>query len=283
MKQAVDQHWEQHTDRLQRVLACSRFGLISDFDGTLSAFAPHPDVATIVPENARLLDGLAERVTVVALVSGRSVQDVRARFTRPQLVYYGNHGLEHWSADGPRLVETARAWRERLQTVLNAVRALELAGVIVEDKDVTGSIHYRLAADPEATKAQLQAHLLPLCTLTGLQLSAGQFIWDIKPPLRVDKGTAVRAIADDYQLESVIFFGDDVTDYAAMRALRALAADPTRDLQTLSVGVVHPTTPPDLFAVCDLTANGVADVTHCLRWILEHRTPPTARQSLGEN
>jgi len=283
VQQAENQHWERHTERLRSVLARPRFGLISDFDGTLSEFAAHPDMATIDPENARLLDRLAERVTVVALVSGRSVQDVRARFTHPQLVYYGNHGLERWQADGPRLVKTALVWRERLQTVLNAVRALEVAGVIVEDKDVTGSIHYRLAADPEATKARLQAHLLPLCTLTGLQLSAGQFIWDIKPPLHVDKGTAVRAIADDYQLEGVIFFGDDVTDYAAMRALRELAADPNRDLQALSIGVMHPTSPPDLLAVCDVTANGVADVTRCLRWILEHRTPPTARQSLGEN
>ncbi len=269
----MDQHWERHTERLLSVLARPRFGLVSDFDGTLSGFAPHPDVATIDPENVRLLDRLVEQVTVIALVSGRGVQDVRARFTRPQLVYYGNHGLERWHADGPRLVESALAWRERLQTVLTGVRSLELPGVIVEDKGVTGSVHYRLADDPVAMKTRLQAHLLPLCTLTGLQLSAGQFIWDIKPPLHVDKGTAVRAIVVNYQLDSAIFLGDDATDYAAMRALRELVADPTRDFQALSVGVVHPSTPPDLFAVCDVIANGVSDVTHCLRWILEHRPP----------
>lgn len=283
MKQAVDQHWEQHTDRLEDVLARPRCGLVSDFDGTLSSFASQPDGAAILPENARLLDLLAERVTVVALVSGRSVEDVRGRFTHPKLVYYGNHGLERWHVDGPRLVETAAAWRERLQVVLDAARALNLAGVIVEDKGVTGSIHYRLALDPEATKSRLEAHLLPLCAQTGLHLSPGQFIWDIKPPLPVDKGTAVRAIADDYQLDSALFLGDDVTDYAAMRALRELTADPARDFQALSIGVVHPSTPPELFAVCDLTANGVHDVTQCLRWILEHRPPPITDQSQGES
>lgn len=82
--------------------------------------------------------------------------------------------------------------------MFNAVRALEMAGVIVEDKDVTVAIHYRLAADP------------------------------------------------------------------------------TRDLQALSVGGVHPNTPPVLFVVCDVTANSVPDVTRCWRWMLEQRSPPTA-------
>ncbi len=274
VKQAVGQrakHWEQQRDRLQSVLDRPRFGLISDFDGTLSAHAPRPDAAVILPETARLLDALADRVTVVALVSGRGAQDLRTRFDRSYLVYYGNHGLEFWRDDRLLLVEGAQAWTEPLQSVLKAVRDRKMDGVIVEEKGVTGSIHYRLATDPAATKTALQAQLLPLCEQVGLRLSEGQFIWEIKPPIPVDKGTAVRAIVEDYQLDGAVFLGDDVTDYAAMHALRQLAADPERELGALSLGVVHPTTPSELFAVCDLTANGVHDVTKFLRWLLEHR------------
>jgi len=265
------EHWEAHQDRLQSVLERPRFGLISDFDGTLSALAPRPEAAVILPETARLLDALADRVTVVALVSGRGAQDLRARFDRSYLVYYGNHGLEFWRDDRLMLVEGAQAWTEPLQSVLNAVRDWKIAGVIVEEKGVTGSIHYRLAADPRATRTALQAQLLPLCEQVGLRLSEGQFIWEIKPPIPVDKGTAVRAIVEEYQLDGAVFLGDDVTDYAAMRALRQLVAEPERELGALSLGVVHPNTPPDLFAACDLTANGVHDVTKFLRWLLEHR------------
>jgi len=272
VNQSEDKHWAQHLGRLQSVFERPRLGLVSDFDGTLSAFAPQPNEAVILPENANLLDRLAERVTVVALVSGRRVQDLRERFARPYLVYYGNHGLEHWHEDGPILVEAADAWTERVQSVLTVARALQLAGVIVEDKGVTASIHYRLASDPAATKARLQAQLLPLCDQYGLRLSEGPCIWEIRPPIQVDKGTIVRAIVEDYRLNGVIFLGDDVTDYAAMRALRQLSGDAEGGFRALSIGVIHPGTSPELFAVCDLTANGVHDVTHFLRWLLDHRT-----------
>ncbi|MBE2270626.1 MAG: trehalose-phosphatase [Anaerolinea sp.] len=269
-------HWEKHRDRLRSVVERERFGLICDFDGTLSAFAPLPTQAVILPENAALLDALAERVTVVALVSGRGARDLRQRFERPYAVYYGNHGLEFWRDDRLMLVETAHAWSEPLQHVLDAVRAMNFEGVIVEDKGVTGSIHYRLAHDTAATRAALQELLAPLCEQSGFRLSEGQFIWEVNPPLQVDKGTAVRAIVEEYQLDGAIFIGDDVTDYAAMRMLRQLAADPQRDLRGLSLGVVHPTSPPDLFTACDLTADGVHDVTGFLRWVLEHRPLPVS-------
>lgn len=86
--------WRQHQGKLRSLLEQQHIGLISDFDGTLSPFAQRPQDAKILPENAFLLDALAGQWVVTALVSGRSACDLRERFERPRLVYYGNHGME---------------------------------------------------------------------------------------------------------------------------------------------------------------------------------------------
>lgn len=153
-------------------------------------------------------------------------------------------------------------------TQVSPLNAFE--GVIVENKCVTASIHYRLAPNPVEMRERLYVHLSPLCLQYGFVLSEGQFIWEIIPPIHVNKGTAARAIVEDYQLDGVLFLGDDVTDYTAMDALRQLARDSQRGLQTLSVGVVHPTSLPDLIEHCDVTANGVEEVAHLLRWLYQH-------------
>ena len=115
----------------------------------------------------------------------------------------------------------------------------------------------------------------PLCEKYGFQLSEGQFIWEIKPPVELNKGTAALAVVNDYHLESVLFLGDDITDVHAMQALHERAADPDCDLSALSVGVIHPTTPQTIYEHCDVTANGVEDTTGLLQWINQNRTVPS--------
>lgn len=264
------EHWIQHLPLLRTLINQPRCGLISDFDGTLSAYVGNPDIAAIAPENGILLDALAQKLTVVALVSGREVRNLRMRFEHPALIYYGSHGMEYWQDDQVHVVGDAQRWAEPLQGLLKEFGDSALAGVFVEPKTVTASVHYRLAENPTEVRDVLYARLLPLCKKYGFILSTGQFIWEIKPPVAVDKGSAARAIVEAYHLDSAIFLGDDVTDFAAMDMLTTLAADPARRLQAQSVGVVHPTSSSELFEHCDLTANGIEDVTHLLRWMVEH-------------
>ncbi len=262
-------HWSHHHDQLREVIAQPRFGIISDFDGTLSHYIGNPSVSAIKPENAKLLDELAERVTLIALVSGRAVADLRGKFERPHVVYYGSHGMEYWRGGDAHIVEAARAWSDPLARLLDSltaeIRPLALEGVYIENKHVTASVHYRRATDPDYARAVLYDAIAPLCDQYGFHLFTGQFIWEIKPPLDIHKGSAVRAIVDEYQLDGVLFMGDDVTDFAGMDALRDLAA--SRSLIALSVGVVHPTTPAALLDHCDVTANGIDDTTELLRWL----------------
>jgi trehalose 6-phosphate phosphatase len=266
--------WQQHTEALLNLIAKPRFGIISDFDGTLSHFVTRPDAGAMTPANVQTLDTLAETVTVIALVSGRGAEDLYGRFPRPWGVYYGNHGMESWRDGGLRVAPEAASWLEPLQALLAAFGQPDIPGVFVENKGVSASIHYRMAGDTAGTRQILYERLHPLIEQYGFRLSEGQFIWEVKPPVSLSKGTAAQAIVDEYQLQSALFLGDDITDIHAMQQLRRLAGDPASNLSALSVGVIHPTTPAAVYESCDLTADGVDDTEVLLAWIVQHRPAP---------
>ena len=269
-------HWTQHPDKLLSLISAPGLGIISDFDGTLSPFVAQPQDAAITPANAHLLDTLAETGALIALVSGRSAQDLQQRFPRPWAVYYGNHGMELWHDGTVQVAPQVQPWIEPLQALIAAFGSIAIPGVFVENKGATASVHYRMAQDIDAARQRIYERLLPLCERYGFQLSEGQMIWEIKPPVELTKGTAAEAIVTDFHLDNVLFLGDDWTDVSAMQRLRDLAdaslADASRGrLRALSIGVVHPTSPPAIYEHCDLTANGVGDVENLLAWISQNR------------
>lgn len=267
-----NRNWRVQQSRLLALIKMPAFGIISDFDGTLATFADTPDGAAIAPEIAPLIDQLAGKMAVLALVSGRGVADLRQRFERPWAVYYGNHGIEYWAEGGARNAAAAEPWEAPMRALLDQIGPLDIPGALVEDKGITAAIHYRLTDAPAEARAILRQRLQPLCEQYGFELSEGHSIFEIKPPIALNKGTAAETIVKDHGLKSVLFLGDDITDTHAMQRLRTLAADPSHDLQALSVGVVHPASPAALLESCDITADGVKDVAALLAWLNDHRT-----------
>lgn len=266
-------HWTHHLDILKTVIASSRLGIISDFDGTLSDFVDTATEAHIAEENAEALDMLAQKVKLVALVSGRGVADLRSRFERSWLRYYGNHGLDRWYEDRVQIVPAVQEWIPSLTKMLAEFTVPNVPGVFVENKGATATIHYRRAPDPPAMRKRLLEALQPLCARYGFILSEGRYIWEIKPPVSLTKGTAVQALIEDNRLNGVIFLGDDVTDLSAMAYLQSLRDK--EDVQAVSVGVVYADSePPGMRALCDVTAQGPHDVSRLLFWIAEQLDSP---------
>ncbi len=266
-------HWRTQEAQLRALLAAPRFGVISDFDGTLSPFTETPDAAIIAPANAAALDRLLALRVPVALLSGRSTGDLRARFTRPALTYVGNHGLDYWDGAATALVEEARPWRVALEAVLTALPPFDDPAIFIENKGVTATLHYRATADHAAASAAIEAAVRPLCERYGLVLNSGNQIWEIKPPLALNKGTALAAIAAARGLDGVLFLGDDTTDLLAMAELRLLRAprdDGTAPFRGLSIGVLHgDDTPLELDDFCDLVATDTADVARLFDWLAD--------------
>lgn len=259
-------HWSEAQDQLRRLCAAPRFGLISDFDGTLSELTEHPNDAVILADNAAALDALAPRIAIIALISGRSALDLYQRFPRERLVYYGNHGLERWTPQGVDIVPEAAPWAESLEALLRefAAGGLPDPAVLIENKGATAAIHYRMAHDPQAARSALEASLAPLANRFGLQMSEGHLVWEIKPPLALNKGTAAAAVVHAHALDSVLFLGDDTTDISAMKALRTMREHGT--IKTLSIGVIQVKRPlTSLLEAADLVAHGPHDVAELLQ------------------
>src|SRR5262245_56361965 len=86
---------------LHRVATAPAVFVFLDYDGTLAPLAPTPEQAVPLPGTWQLLRQLAEGPDVkVAVVTGRTVANVRASFNVPGIYYVGIHGLEVRGPDG---------------------------------------------------------------------------------------------------------------------------------------------------------------------------------------
>lgn len=251
---------------LKRLFEFTRVGLISDFDGTLSPIVSDPAAAQMTSRNRELLLALQARLTLLGFISGRGVLDLAAKVAIPGAVYIGNHGfdrlIDHQIVHPPELA----AYRAPLQAILSAIGALELEGVQIEDKGATASIHYRRAPDPTTAQALLADALRPLIATSPIELFTGRMIYELRPPLPVNKGTAFADLISDYRLEAVVFLGDDVTDADAMRVAQTLRQTGRCDAITIGVQTAH--TPQVVLDHSDILVSGIAGVEAWLESLL---------------
>jgi trehalose 6-phosphate phosphatase len=277
--------------RVVALLENGRAGLVTDVDGTISPIVPRPEDAQVLPRARKALQGLRTLLTVTAVVSGRTAADARRMVGVEGLTYVGNHGLEIWSElGGPRIAPEARPWVPRIAAVLDdVVRQVQLPGVLVENKGATGSLHYRLAADPDRARTQLLAVLARRAVTSGLRIEEGRMVINLLPPLMVTKGSAVTWLVREHRLERLVYLGDDITDAHAFRALAGLRQ--TENVHTLSIGVVGQETPPSVRQLADATLPSVDTVADLLCQVFEQlrssvsmdeRAPTLGRETHGQ-
>ena len=256
-------------DQLDEALAellGKRLGLIVDFDGTLAEIAPTPDQAGISPGCAETLAGLADTLDLVAVVSGRSVADLKSKVGVAGLVYVGNHGAEYQDGEQRYLAPGADEYREQVLAAFERLRSIVTTpGLIWQDKGLSASVHYRLAPDPQNAERALMAALDSVSGVEGLEVFWGKRVLELRSSLGLDKGYAVRKLTRDRGLDAVIVLGDDVTDVDGMRALDELEAG--GDLRGLSVAVVHDDSPRALLDAADYRLDGVGEVREFLVWL----------------
>jgi trehalose 6-phosphate phosphatase len=277
--------------RVVDLLHSGRAGLVTDVDGTISPIVPRPEEARVLPRAREALDNLKDILSLVAVVSGRTAADARRMVGVNGLTYVGNHGLEIWSdLGGPQIVPEARPWVPRLAAVLDdVVRQVQVPGLLVENKGATGSLHYRLAHNPDLARTEILAVLARRAVTSGLRLEEGRMVINLLPPLTVTKGSAVTWLVREHRLERLVYLGDDVTDAHAFKALAVLRQ--TEHVQTLSIGVVGQETPPSVRQLADATLPSVAAVADLLCQVFEQlrssatmdtRVPTLGRETHGE-
>ena len=202
-------------------LGASPAGLLTDFDGTLSPIVPDPALAQLVEGASAPLSALAERLAVVAIVTGREPAAARRMVGVPELLIAGNHGTE-WLEPGEAEPHPS-ADAERLLPLLDGMlaRVPDLEGVVIEHKGLSASVHYRSARDPERTRTTLLRAIGQ--PAEGFELGGGKMIIELRPVGLGDKGSATEAIIRRFGLRGVVAMGDDLTDldmFAAVAAAR---------------------------------------------------------------
>ena len=221
--------------------------VILDVDGTLAPIVPRPEDAAVPPETRAELERLAGRYRLLAFVSGRMGEDARRLVGVEGAAYVGVHGLE--------LEPTAAGWREPLAELA----AADWPWGQVEDKGLTVSFHYRNAEDQDAAVARAE-ELADRALEAGLVPHFGRKVLEMRPPVRADKGTAVRHLLREAGVRRALFAGDDTTDLDAFRGLREAGME-----VAVCVAVTSAEGPPQLVEQADLVVEGTSGVLELLR------------------
>jgi trehalose 6-phosphate phosphatase len=194
----------------------SESAILLDIDGTLVDLAPTPREVWVAPGLAKTLNRLLKRTSgALALVSGRSLNDIDLIFAPEQFPAVGGHGAEmRLSTDSEAVASHAPPMDRELKLRLAAIAKLS-PGILLEDKGYSLALHYRLA--PHAEKAIYEAVSLIRADLPNapIEVLPGKCVCEIKHS-GFNKATGVRELMthEPFKGRYPIFIGDDVTDEA---------------------------------------------------------------------
>lgn len=209
-----------------------------DYDGTLTPLAAHPNLAIIRRDTRHTLAQLAELPRVmVGIISGRSIENIKAVVDLPNLCYAGTSGLE-FDVRGSQM-RHPQADRVMIALENLAETLAELVpwypGAWLERKPLGLTVHFR--------------HLHPLFVVPFVdrirditEHAAFDFktmivskAVEITPNLGWNKGTALEQLMDHSAANAFPFFaGDSSNDVAAFESARR------RGGVTLAVGPEYP-------------------------------------------
>jgi trehalose-phosphatase len=212
--------------------------LCLDFDGTLSAIAPTPGAAWMGEGVRNLLWRFSRRAgTRLAILSGRSVPDLKKKVGLPGIIYVGNHGLNFspsslgWGTKAlANWTRQARLAQDRLEPL-----AAQWPGSLLEIKGPDLSLHYRRVRPKQVRKLVFRA----IQAVEGIPVvpRQGKCVLEFRPKGAPGKAEALDRLAqrffkDEYS-GACLHIGDDQTDEEVFEALRNMG----RRTLGLKVGV----------------------------------------------
>jgi len=178
-----------------------------DFDGTLAPIVNIPEKA----KASIIIDGLLRELSAhesVAVISGRSIADLKKRmdFVPDHLI--GNHGLEGLSlrAESANQAQSiCNIWKKQLGKAWNLN-----SGVFLEDKTYSLAIHYRNSRNKKSDRLALFKKIEKLDPSPRVVL--GKCVFNLIPPGAPHKGVALLELMMRLDLKCALYIGDDDTD-----------------------------------------------------------------------
>ena len=192
----------------------SETAILLDIDGTLLDLAATPREVWVPPGLAETLNTLVARTSgALALVSGRSLNDIDLIFAPDLFPAVGGHGAEmrlaiEGEADSVRAPPMDTEMKRRLAAI-----AKISPGILLEDKGYSLALHYRLA--PQAERAIYEAVSVIRAELpeAPIEVLPGKCVCEIKHA-GFTKASGVRELMTHapFKGRRPFFIGDDVTD-----------------------------------------------------------------------
>ncbi len=202
-----------------------------DYDGTLTEIAQTPQQAVIPKKTKELLKKLSQKPNyTLAIISGRALEDIKNIVGLKDIIYAGNHGLE---IEGPKIKFEGQVSARSKSVIRNIYENMvsnlsQIKGVLIEDKSLAISVHYRLVAgkDMQEFLSKFYEITKPYAVEDKIKIDEGKKVYEIKPPVAWNKGKTVLWLLARQQFllgEDKIFpvyIGDDLTDEDAFKALK---------------------------------------------------------------
>ena len=206
--------------------------LVLDFDGVLAPIVEDPETSAIPERAAASLAQLAASLGTVAVISGRPASFLVDKVRVAGIRLLGSYGMEQVKGGNGQLSPAAAAWLGAVAEAREALVGLlgTLPGVRIEAKPASVAVHWRQAADRDAAAAEVESATAQVAAATGLRLEPGKLVIELRPPIDVDKGSAVADLIREARPGVTVYAGDDLGDLPALRVVRqaggyALAVD----------------------------------------------------------
>ena len=236
--------------------------LVLDFDGTISAIVDHPADAVAVEGVIDTLGALSQFLRV-AFITGRPVDWLVER-TAPLadrgVEFIGLHG--HERLRGSNIVPHAESgkWRAPIDSMLERARASAPEDVVIERKGLALSLHYRTSPSAEQW---IRGFCDEAVRETGLVAHDTRYSVELRPPVELDKGDAMRELLAEHSPRTVAFFGDDLVDIPAVQAMRSAG------IPSAAVFIDSPEGPRAFAEIADLVLPSPAEAAAALAAALE--------------
>ena len=243
----------------------SRSALFFDVDGTLAPIVERAADAHVPKDTSLLLARLSRRYARVACISGRAAADVRRLVGVGGIAYAGSHGAEllEPNASSPRIAPDFQRFEPDVKGFVAERDTPELRAlrVRIEDKGPIMTFHWRGAPDEDAAHARVE-EIAEEAESAGLWTHWGRKVLEIRPPVPIDKGQAVRELMDE-SASAALYAGDDRTDLDGFAALASLV-DEGRLENAVRVGVRSDEGPREIVEQADLAVDGIEGMQQVL-------------------
>ncbi len=213
-------------DLIADIVPRSKVLVLLDYDGTVVPIRARPGLALLGANRRETLSLMHGANLQLAMVSGRSVSNLRERVGLDHIGYCGVFGLEAHFPGWSYLHSAAKALRPAVAGLTKTLQDLykDMPGVLIEDKTAGLTLHYRNVPrklHPEFSRLLAKAKEM---SPPGLHWSRGKAAWEVIPKTSWDKGKTALKIWRRLGRPYLLAIGDDDLDEPMLRVAQARGA-----------------------------------------------------------